>query len=182
MQPPVTAPQDPASLLPYSVATLADGREAVIRPMNPSDFEAEREFITALSPESRRFRFQEQVVASDELVAQLVDIDHSRQEAFVAVAEDAGKERIVGVSRYALANEPGTCEIAVTVLDAWQGFGLGKLLMQRLIDAARERGLRRMVSLDFAENHHMTHLARHFGFTTTPDPDDRTQFVHALDL
>ena len=71
MQPPVTAPQDPASFLPYSVATLADGREAVIRPMNPSDFEAEREFITALSPESRRFRFQEQVVASDELVAQL---------------------------------------------------------------------------------------------------------------
>lgn len=182
MQPPVVAPQDPESFLPYAVATLADGRETLIRPMNPSDFEAERDFINALSPESRRFRFQEQVVASDELVAQLVDIDHARQEAFVAVADEDGKQRIVGVSRYALAGDAGTCEIAVTVLDAWQGFGLGKLLMQRLIDAARGRGVRRMVSLDFAENHHMTHLARHFGFATTPDPGDRTQFVHTLDL
>jgi acetyltransferase len=70
----------------------------------------------------------------------------------------------------------------VTVLDAWQGQGLGTILMRRLIDAARERGLQRMVSLDFAENQEMAHLAHPLGFHTVPDPDDRTQVVHTLIL
>jgi GNAT superfamily N-acetyltransferase len=179
-------PQDPPGsgrFLPYSAETLADGREVVIRPMNPGDFDAERAFIDALSPAARRNRFQEQIRDPDaELVANLVDVDHEHQEAYAAFAGDTGDERIVGVSRYVVSADPGTCEIAVTVLDDWQGHGLGTALMRHLIDAARRRGLKRMVSLDFAENHEMTHLAQFLGFTTTVDPGDRTQLVHALDL
>ncbi|MFT3898597.1 MAG: GNAT family N-acetyltransferase [Thermomonas sp.] len=176
-------PQAPGSFLPYSAETLADGREVLIRPMNPGDFDAERAFIAALSPEARRFRFQEQIRTPDaELVAELVDVDHERQEAFVALAGGPGEERIVGVSRYIISSTPGICEIAVTVLDDWQGQGLGTSLMRHLIEAARAHGLKRMVSLDFAENHEMTHLARSLGFRTAPDPGDRTQLLHTLDL
>lgn len=39
-----------------------------------------------------------------------------------------------------------------------------------------------MVSLDFAENQEMAHLAHHLGFVTAGDPDDRTQVVHTLTL
>ncbi len=169
--------------LPYTATVLTDGREVLIRPMHPGDAEAERAFIVGLSPQTRRYRFQEQFSApSDALVAQLVDIDHVNDEAFVALATVDGCEQIVGVSRYAVGSSPEECEIAVTVLDAWQGQGLGTALMRTLIDAARERGIKRMVSLDFAENSEMTHLAHHLGFTTTPDPDDRTQVVHRLTL
>ncbi len=172
-----------AHFLPYTEATLADGRRATIRPMNPSDADAERTFIEALAPQSRRYRFQEQMSeASPELVERLVNVDHVNDEAFVAVAEIDGEERIVGVSRYAVGTDPRQCEIAVTVLDAWQGQGLGTALMQRLIDAARERGIERMVSLDFAENREMAHLAHHLGFVTEPDQDDRTQVIHRLAL
>ena len=73
-------------------------------------------------------------------------------------------------------------DVAVTVLDDWQGHGLGTALMRRLIEAARERGIRTMVSLDFAENQEMAHLAHHLGFVTSGDPDDRTQVVHTLTL
>ncbi len=174
-------PQTP--FLPYAANVLADGREVMIRPMNPGDAGAERTFIVGLSPQARRYRFQEQFSApSDALVAQMVDVDHANDEAFAALATVEGCERIVGVSRYAVGSIPEECEIAVTVLDAWQGQGLGTALMRTLIDAARERGIKRMVSLDFAENSEMTHLAHHLGFTTTPDPDDRTQVVHRLTL
>jgi GNAT superfamily N-acetyltransferase len=169
--------------LPYRLETLSDGRQVLVRPMNPGDADAERAFITALSPRARRYRFQEQFTEPDEaLVSHLVDVDHVNDEAFVALSGEGDDARIVGVSRYAVGTDPLECEIAVTVLDAWQGHGLGTALMQRLIEAARERGIRRMVSLDFAENLEMAHLAHHLGFTTTPDPDDRTQVVHTLAL
>jgi GNAT superfamily N-acetyltransferase len=169
--------------LPYTVETLSDQRKVLIRPMNPGDADAERAFITALSPQARRYRFQEQIgEPSQEMVAKLVDVDHINDEAFVALSEDSADTRIVGVSRYAVCNDPLQCEIAVTVLDDWQGHGLGTALMHRLIDAARERGIKRMVSLDFAENREMTHLAHHLGFVTENDPDDRTQVVHTLAL
>lgn len=173
----------PDSFLPYVLETLSDGRQVLVRPMNPGDADAERAFITALSPRARRYRFQEQITEPDEaLVNKLVNVDHVNDEAFVALSGEGDDARIVGVSRYAVGNDPLQCEIAVTVLDDWQGHGLGTALMQRLIDAARERGIRRMVSLDFAENLEMAHLAHHLGFTSAPDPDDRTQVVHTLEL
>jgi GNAT superfamily N-acetyltransferase len=177
------APQDGGSFLPYSAETLADGRQVMIRPMNPGDFDAERAFVDALSPRSRRNRFQEQIRDPDaELVAELVDVDHERQEAFAAFEGGPDAERIVGVARYIRTSEPGACEVAVAVLDDWQGKGLGTALMRRLVDAARRRGLKRMVSLDFAENHEMTHLARFLGFRTEVDAGDRTQLLHTLEL
>ncbi len=169
--------------LPYAVETLADGRKTLIRPRNPGDAEAERAFIVALSPQARRYRFQEQIrEPTPEMIETLVNVDHINDEAFVALADADERGAIVGVSRYAVGADPLTCEIAVTVLDAWQGQGLCTMLMRRLIDAARERGLQRMVSLDFAENQEMAHLAHHLGFHTAPDPDDRTQVVHTLAL
>lgn len=177
-----SAPETP-SFLPYTVETLGDGRKVLIRPMNPGDAEAERAFILALSPQARRYRFQEQLrEPAPDMIEKLVNVDHVNDEAFVALADADERGAIVGVSRYAVGSDPLSCEIAVTVLDAWQGLGLGTALMRRLIDAARERGLQRMVSLDFAENQEMAHLAHHLGFHTAPDPDDRTQVVHTLAL
>lgn len=180
---PQTVSDTGGRFLPYTLETLSDQRKVLIRPMNPGDADAERAFITALSPQSRRYRFQEQIgEPSPEMVAKLVDVDHVNDEAFVALSDDGADAKIVGVSRYAVCNDPLQCEIAVTVLDDWQGHGLGTLLMQRLIEAARERGIKRMVSLDFAENQEMAHLAHHLGFVTENDPDDRTQVVHRLAL
>ena len=168
---------------PHAAETLADGREIVVRAMNAGDFDAERAFIAALSPGSRRNRFQEQIRQPDaERVAELVDVDHERQEAFAAFAVGPAPARIVGVARYARTADPATCEVAVVVLDDWQDQGLGTLLLRRLIDAARRHGLKRMLSLDFAANREMDLLARALGFRPLPDPGDRTQVLHVLDL
>ena len=70
----------------------------------------------------------------------------------------------------------------MTVAEEWQHQGLGVLLMKHLIDMAREKGIRRMYSLDSAENVQMNDLARFLGFTARVDPDGAAQVIHELEL
>lgn len=169
--------------LPHWTETLRDRREVVIRPIEHRDALAEREFIEALSPESRRARFGCQMNSpSEAMVDALTDIDHIRDVAFVAITREDGRERIVGACRYAVDADGSECEAAIAVLDAWQEQGLGTAMMRHLIGIARESGLRRMRSVDSAENIEMRDLARHLGFHTVSCEDDRSLVVHSLDL
>lgn len=162
--------------------TLDDGRQVQIRPIRSEDARAERAFIMALSPRTRRARFLEQISEpSEALIRKLVDVDHVNDEAFVAI-DAADPLRLVGVARYAVDNDPTECEIAVTVMDDWQGQGLDQALMQPLMATARRNGLKRMISIDSANHHPMRELAQALGFSTRPDPDDPTQVIHSLAL
>jgi GNAT superfamily N-acetyltransferase len=163
--------------------TLRDHSHVVIRPITPQDRDAERSFIEGLSKEARRYRFLGQVKCpSEALIEQFTNIDYVHEVAFVAAIPEDGHEQIVGVSRYS-TDESGTkCECAVTVSDEWQNRGLGALLMRHLIEVARARGIRRMVSIDSAENVRMQDLARYLGFDTIVDPEDASQVIHELTL
>ena len=74
------------------------------------------------------------------------------------------------------------CECAVTVSDEWQHKGLGTLLMKHLIEVARARGIRRMFSIDLADNMGMKDLATFLGLHTRGDPDDSNHVIHELQL
>ena len=168
---------------PRWTETLRDGSRVVIRPITKSDAAAERDFIQELSPTSRRMRFLGQVgVPSNEMIALLTDIDYVQDVAFAATVAGASEDRIVGVSRYGTDPAGIRCECAVVVGDAWQGKGLGTALMKHLIEVARSRGIHSMYSLDSSENHAMSDLAHHLGFSSRPDPDDATQTLHELTL
>jgi GNAT superfamily N-acetyltransferase len=163
--------------------TLRDHSHVVIRPITPLDKDAERAFIEGLSLEARRYRFLGQVrTPSEALIEQFTNIDYVHEVAFVAVIPEDGHERIVGVSRYSTDESGTNCECAVTVGDEWQNRGLGTLLMRHLIEVARARGIRRMVSIDSAENVRMQDLAGYLGFDTRVDPDDAGQVIHELAL
>jgi GNAT superfamily N-acetyltransferase len=168
---------------PEWTETLRDGSHVTIRMLHKDDAVLERSFIDRLSPESRRMRFLGQIGDSDEaFFEKLTDLDYRHDMAFVALAEQDGVTSEIGVSRYALSADGKSCECAVTVSDEWQGKGLGTLLMRHLIDIARERGIRTMISLDSAENWRMHELARDLGFSRGPDPDDPSQVIHRLTL
>ena len=163
--------------------TLADGSHVTIRPIRKQDREAERSFIKHLSPQTQRMRFLAVVAEpSERMLEQFTNIDYVHQMAFVAVVTRDGQEMIVGVSRYSTDRDETQCECAVTVTDEWQNKGLGTLLMKHLIEVARSRGIRRMVSVDLAENVQMNDLASHLGFHARTDPNDPTQILHELDL
>ena len=169
--------------VPESVVTLRDGSEVTIRALRKEDAELERDFLRNLSPESRWMRFLGQIgEPGDALIRKLTELDYQRDMAFIALSHDGGVTRQVGVSRYSLAPDGQSCECAVTVADAWQGRGLGTILMRDLIDIARKRGVRSMFSMDASENERMRELARDLGFKRQRDPDDSTRVIHRLTL
>jgi GNAT superfamily N-acetyltransferase len=163
--------------------SLRDGSQILIRPLTRDDAAAERDFILGLSPQSRRFRFLGQIGhPSDALIERLTSIDFDHDVAFAAVERVGQAERIVGVSRYGTDTSGKRCECAVVVDDAWQGKGLGALLMMHLIDVAKARGIELMYSIDSVANVAMQDLARFLGFTRRTDPSDRSQFIHEMRL
>ncbi len=172
---------DPATLR-WS-ETLHDHSHVLIRHIVPQDREAERAFIEGLSDEARQMRFMGQVRhPSEATLDRFTRLDLEREAAFVAVTMEDAHERIVGVSRYSGNPDEGVCECAVTVTDQWQNKGLGTILMRHLIDVARARGMKRMVSMDSVENVEMRDLAKHLGFTRRIDPEDASLAIHELAL
>lgn len=164
-------------------ARLDDGTRVVIRPIHKGDVEIERRFIEALSPGSRRFRFLDTMNSpSEALLQQMTAIDHATEAAYVATIEVAGKEREIGVARFAARPGGQDCEFAVAVSDEWQSKGLGTLLMQRLIEVARSRCIAKMHSSDAADNTSMRKFAEHLHFTHRRDPEDATLILYSVDL
>lgn len=163
--------------------TLLDGTHVLIRPIQKSDTELERDFITHLSPGTRRMRILGQMnEPSDELLRCLTDIDYKHDMAFVALVHRDGDTQEIGVSRYGTSIDGKSCECAVTVSDAWRHRGLATVLMRHLVEYARARGIRKMVSFDSAQNVEMRELAQFLGFERKPDPRDATMVVHTLKL
>lgn len=169
--------------VPESVVTLLDGSEVTIRALRRKDAELDRAFIRNLSPESRWMRFLGQIgEPGDSLIRKLTDLDYRRDMAFIALSRGGGVDQAIGVSRYSLSPDGQSCECAVAVADAWQGKGLGTILMRDLIDIARKRGVRSMFSVDANENERMRELARDLGFERKRDPTDSTRVIHRLML
>ena len=162
---------------------LRDGTTVMIRPICDDDVGLERRFIEELSPQSRRFRFLgEMKSASPELLRQFTHLDHASEVAFVALMADGADKREIGVSRYSARTDGLSCECAVAVSDEWHNKGLATLLMQHLIDTARQHGVECMYSMDSVDNQPMRDLAEHLGFERKQDPNDATQVIHTLDL
>ena len=160
-----------------------DGKQVTIRPVNLDDVEMERDFIEELSPLSKHYRFLGGVahLTSKELV-DLCDTDYENKMAFMAIIQDKGIDKQIGVSRYAVNQYGDSYECSVAVADPWQGKGLGTLLMKYLIDYARNQGVKRLYSIDFAENYKMKSLAQDLGMHVEPDPNDSKQVIYSLYL
>lgn len=165
---------------------LRDGRRVLIRPIRPDDIERNARFIKQLSPASKHFLFLGGISElSDVALRQLCDPDHANDMAYIALGIDTetGEARDqVGVCRYAGADPAKGAEISVAVADAWQGQGLGKILLHHLIDYARVHGIPRLYSTDAANNDRMRRLAHAVGFFEHRSPDDRQQVTYSLDL
>jgi N-acetylglutamate synthase-like GNAT family acetyltransferase len=160
---------------------LSDGSSVTIRPLNEGDMEIERDFIMRLSPQSRRFRFLYTIVSpSDQLLKRLTDLDETTQTAFVALSGSGVKDEI-GVARMSTLGD-GRAEFAVVVRDDWQHKGLGTLLTQRIIAAARSRGVRTLFSIDASDNYAMHEFSKNLGFRCARNPEDAAEVIHTLQL
>jgi len=137
---------------------LRDGSRVLIRPVRRSDAPLLAEGFSRLSDRSRWLRF---LTAKTDLspaeLSYFTSVDHHDHEALGAVARTDG--RGVGIARYIRRlGEPSAAEIAITVIDDWQGKGLCGELLAQLSDRACQEGISRFVALVAADNAAMAGL------------------------
>jgi GNAT superfamily N-acetyltransferase len=126
--------------------------EVEIRPIRPEDKAAFVEAFERLSERSRyrRFLAPHGSLTNAEL-RYLIDVDHHDHEALVAL--EAATQGGIGVARYVRSHVTvGSAEVAVAVVDDWQGQGVGGRLAAALADRAREEGITSFTALMLAEN------------------------------
>ncbi len=134
---------------------LRDGSIVVVRPIRAADREAVRAGFARLSERSRYQRFMTGVSElTESQLTYLTAVDHHDHEALIAYEEKGGDEGI-GVARYVRLEDGVSADAAVTVVDDWQGRGLGTALCTLLAERARQEGVRRFVSLLLATNEQM---------------------------
>ena len=142
---------------------LRDGSAVLIRPVRPADDGLLADGFARLSDRSRRMRFlgSKEALSAAEL-RYFTDVDHRDHEALGAL--DHARGGGVGVARYVRdGDDPRTATIAVTVIDDWQGRGLGTELLARLSERARQEGIGRFTAAVSADNAAMAGLLRNFG-------------------
>src|SRR5690606_11075567 len=105
-------------------------------------------------------------------LARYSQIDYEREMAFVALDGDT----LCGEARAACDPDNHTAEFAVQVAHSWQRRGLGRALLDTLIEHLRERGSRELVGWCLENNHGMVNLVRAAGFGMQGGAD------HALEL
>jgi acetyltransferase len=175
---PSTDPYNHLAIHPYPIhliteEQLNDGTDIIIRPIRPEDAEIEQAFIRGLSPESRYFRFMNSIhELSLEMLVRFTQIDYHNEMALVAINPGKDGEEEIGVARYMTNPDKKTCEFAIVVSDKWQGKGIARLLMHKLIDIARNRSLEVMEGQVLANNYRMLELMASLNFSISNDPND----------
>lgn len=167
----------------HATSVLINNRRITIRPIQSSDAAMEIDFIRNLSAATKHYRF---LCAQNELppaqARQLCNVDGPGSMAFVATVQDQGREVEIGVCRYALGSQSDVRETAITIADEWQDTDLAKLLMEHLLDSAKQYGIRRLYTTEFADNQAMRRFAQDFGMSVERDPGDASQVIYSLEL
>lgn len=142
---------------------LRDGTTVLLRPIEPEDRPRLVDAFRRLSSDSRYRRFFTPLTElSPAMLAYLTEVDHHNHEAVVAVDPNRGDG--LAVARYVRsADDPISAEVAVTVVDDWQGRGLGKAVLEELAGRARAKGVRRFTALVQSDNPASIHLLEALG-------------------
>jgi RimJ/RimL family protein N-acetyltransferase len=148
---------------------VSDGRVVVIRPIRPDDRDRLQAAHGRLSPLTRYRRFMTSkpyLSAADAVY--LADIDGCNHYALVATfaehdEDDDEDAAIIAVARFVRTPQaPAVAEFAIVVGDEWQGEGIGRELMGRLVDAAVTRGVARFEATMLADNVAIQRLSERF--------------------
>ena len=127
-------------------ALLMGGRIIQVRPVLKQDREELGALYARASSRSRYLRFFTAGISIDREVQRLIA---PADDHVALLAEHDG--RAVGVASYEILSDD-QAEFAVLVDDAWQGEGIGSLLIEQLAAMARRAGIRELIGHVLASN------------------------------
>ena len=147
-----------------------NGGQLVLRPVRPEDGPAHIKLFDALTPDDVRYRMFVRIrELQPSQLARFTQIDYDREMAFIATRPGPdGTPETLGVGRVVADPDNISAEFAVTVRSDLKGLGLGKILMQKLIDYCRSRGTREIVGEALPQNNRIIGLVRKLGFEVMP--------------
>jgi acetyltransferase len=160
------------------------GQPLELRPIRPEDEALHTDFLAQLEPEDIRMRvfYSRRTMERSEL-ARLTQIDYTREMAFVAIAAGPdGRPQTLGVARAMTDPDNLSAEFGIIIRSQLKGGGLGRMLMNKLINYQRSQGTQTMVATVLRENSRMMDLAHALGFQNTDEQDENTTRSIVLNL
>jgi len=158
--------------------TTKDGNPVTIRPIRPEDEPAMVKFHETLSERSvylRYFHFMnlEQRVTHERLT-RICFIDYDREMALVAEGRNpaSGEPEILGVGRMSKIHGTNDAEVAVLISDKFQGRGLGKELLARLLIVGADEKLTRLTADILPDNRDVMRICEKLGFSLKHSLED----------
>ncbi len=145
---------------------MSDGLRVGLRPIHPDDRDALVEGFQALSDDSRYHRFLSPMPRlSDRQARYLTELDQVNHFAWgIGIPGADGEIQGIGVARYVRdAGDESAAEVAVAITNAYQGRGLGSLLVQALAVVAATHGIERLVGLMIGNNRPMVRIFEKMG-------------------
>jgi len=154
--------------------TLGDGRSVLVRPVLPQDAEPLQAFVQRLSPGARYRRFHMGVRELPAAVLRaFTELDYAQHLGLLAEVFDADqRQTVVADARLIRRADGPVADAAIVVADDWQGLGLGRDLIGRLLRSASRSGLAAVEADVVAENAPMLRLLARLGFSLRARPDD----------
>jgi acyl-CoA hydrolase/RimJ/RimL family protein N-acetyltransferase len=164
---------------------LQDGRHAVLRPASKDDIAAIGDYIVRLSNDDRRTRYMGTVtvahLTSPERLVRLYDdtLDYRQHAAFIVELDG----EIIGVAHAFRIGETGTYELSFSRRSDLRGQGIGRHLMQMLIDWGALVGAHDYYATTYrTENPRMRALFDRFAFAAKADPHDPQAVIYTASL
>lgn len=155
------------------VVHTRDGRSLLLRDIQADDVAALQRCFTRLSPQDIRRRFLHSMSELPDPMAQrLCHINPALETALVLMDVAVEPAEMRGVGRIYVDEAANSAEFSVLVEHDWARLGLGALLMQRLVDDCRRRGLHEIWGYVLMENRPMLELCRELGFQRRPATDE----------
>lgn len=153
---------------------LKNGRQFLLRPMQPEDAPTLRQSFARLTPNEVRMRFMHPIKELTETYSRaLATLDEDREFALVLVENLPPSEALIGaVARAAIDHSGREAEFAIIVGQELTRNGLGKHLMKKLIEWARKKRLDAIYGHVLQENWAMLKLADSLGFERYYNDED----------
>ncbi len=138
---------------PCAEFELGDGRSVWIRPVRPDDKARIQEGFGRMSVRNRYLRFFSGIPElTAPMLTAMTEVDGVDRFAWIALTREDEHDVLVGVARYVRLDDPRVAEVALTVVDPYQGHGIGHLLLDALVLEALRVGVTRFEGQVLSDN------------------------------
>ncbi|MFO8085552.1 MAG: GNAT family N-acetyltransferase [Desulfobacterales bacterium] len=135
------------------------GNDITIRPAKAVDERRIQEHFYSLDKQdiiSRFFHEKERFITDE--IESVSQVDYIKNLTLIATVGEYGFSKVVGIAEYQLDETTNIAEIAFSISKSFQGIGLGKHLIKKLAEAARENGIAGFKAYTSPKNESMIRL------------------------